>query len=174
MKRSFFAVILALALCSAAVAQQAVQVVTSAGPVTYLAAGQAVMASSTPVVIASDQTAVAVASGVAPGTAIIGVGTGTTGAVVGTLAAAASKTTYICGFSVSATGGVATLGPIVIAGLSGGSFTYQLFSTATGANLSQSFAPCLPSSAVNTAITVTTTADGTATAVDVNASGFQK
>lgn len=107
-------------------------------------------------------------------TPILGVGTGTTGAVTGTLAAAASKTTFICGFDISATGGVASLGPITVTGLSGGTFTYQLFSTATGVNLQKTFNPCYPASAVNTAIVVTTTADGTATAVDVNVHGFQQ
>lgn len=107
-------------------------------------------------------------------TPIQGNGTGSTGAVVGTLAAAAAKTTYLCDFDISATGGVATLGPIVVAGLLGGSKTYQLFSTATGANLSKTFTPCLPSSTTNTAITITTTADATASAVDVNSSGYQE
>lgn len=107
-------------------------------------------------------------------TPIIGVGTGTTGAVTGTLAGVASKTTYICGFDISATGGTAALGPITVTGLSGGTFTYQLFSTATGVQLQKTFNPCYPASAVNTAIVVTTTANGTATAVDVNAQGFQQ
>ena len=35
------------------------------------------------------------------------------------------------------------------------------------------FNPCIPASAANTAITVTTTANGTATAVDVNSWGYQ-
>lgn len=104
---------------------------------------------------------------------ITGIGTGTTGAVVGTLAAAPGRNTWVCGFDVSAIGGTAPVGPIVIAGLSGGSFTYQLSSAAAGATLSRTFTPCIPSSAVNTAITITTTADGTATAVDVNSWGFQ-
>lgn len=107
-------------------------------------------------------------------TAISGNATGTTGAVVGTLAGVSAKTTYICGFSISATGGVATLGPIVIAGIVTASQTYQLFSTATGANLSVPFSPCIPASATNTAITITTTADATASAVDVNSWGYQQ
>lgn len=107
-------------------------------------------------------------------TPISGNSTGTTGAVVGTLAAASSKFTYICGFSVSATGGVATLGPITIAGTVTASQVYQLFSTATGANLSVNFNICIPSSAVNTPITITTTADATASAVDVNSWGYQE
>lgn len=98
---------------------------------------------------------------------------GTTGAVVGTLAAAASKTTHICGFAVSATGGVATVGPITVAGLIGSSMVFQLFSTVTGANLVIPFNPCIPASAANTAITITTTADGTATAVNVNSWGYR-
>ena len=107
-------------------------------------------------------------------TPIIGIGTGTTGAVVGTLAGATAKTTYICGFDVSGIGGTAALGPIVVAGLLTGSYTYQLSSTAAGVTLSKTFTPCIPASAVNTAITVTTTADGSASAVDVNATGFQQ
>lgn len=107
-------------------------------------------------------------------TAITGNATGTTGAVVGTLAGVAAKTTYICGFDVSAIGGTATVGPITIAGLVGSSMVYQLSSSAAGVTFSRSFTPCIPASAVNTPITTTTTADGTATAVDVNSWGFQQ
>lgn len=109
-------------------------------------------------------------------TAIQGNATGTTGAVVGTLAAAAAKTTYLCDFDVSALGTASSIGPIIIAGLLGGSKTYQMGTLATGTQqlLTKNFNPCLPSSAVNTAITITTTADATATAVDVNSSGYQQ
>jgi hypothetical protein len=89
---------------------------------------------------------------------------------VGTLAAAAGKTTYICDFDVSAAG-TGSVGPITIAGLLGGSKVYQL--TAPG-SVAKTFSPCLPGSAVNTAITITTTADPSATAVNVNSSGFQQ
>lgn len=102
---------------------------------------------------------------------IQGNATGSTGAVVGTLAAAAGKTTFICDFDVSGIGGTAALGPITVAGLLGGSKVYQLTSPGY---LSKNFDPCIPASAVNTAITITTTADGTATAVDVNSTGYQK
>lgn len=109
-------------------------------------------------------------------TAISGNATGSTGAVVGTLAAASSKTTYICGFNVSAIGGVATIGPITIAGLIGSSQVYQVpVNAATGQILvTQNFNPCIPASTTNTAITTTTTADGTASAVDVNSWGYQQ
>jgi hypothetical protein len=60
-----------------------------------------------------------------------------------------------------------------VAGITGGSKVYQLTSSATGVYLSKSFNPCIPATAANTAITVTTTADGTATAVDVNSTGYQ-
>ena len=107
-------------------------------------------------------------------TPISGNAAGSTGAVVGTLAAAAAKTTYICGFNVSAVGGVAAVGPITVAGLVGSSQVYQLNSAAAPVQLSQNFSPCIPASAVNTAITITTTANLTATAVDVNSWGFQQ
>lgn len=109
-----------------------------------------------------------------PGAGITGNATGTTGAVVGTLAAAAGKTTYICGFDVTAVGGTAQVGPIVVAGLVGGSATYYLASSAGGSVLPVRYAPCIPGSAVNTAITITTTADGTASAVTVNSWGYQQ
>jgi hypothetical protein len=107
-------------------------------------------------------------------TQIQGNATGTTGAVVGTLAGAASKTTWICDFDVSAVGTASTVGPIVVAGLLGGSKSYQLFATANGSYLSKNFTPCLQASAQNTAITITTTADATATAVNVNSTGYQE
>lgn len=110
----------------------------------------------------------------APGGVITGNATGTTGSVVGTLAAVSGKTTYICGFDVSAIGGTAAVGPITIANTVTASLVYQLSSTASGVTLSRTFTPCIPASAANTAITVTTTADGTATAVSVNSWGYQQ
>ena len=53
---------------------------------------------------------------------------------------------------------------------------FQLFASAAGAFREKTFTPCLAASAPNTAITITTTAtaDGTATAVDVNSWGYQQ
>ena len=107
-------------------------------------------------------------------TAIVGNATGSTGAVVGTLTATSTTTAFICGFNVSAIGGTAAVSPITVAGLLGGSQVYQLASTVSGNTLQVQFTPCLAASAVNTNITTTTTADGTATAVDVNSWGFIK
>lgn len=106
-------------------------------------------------------------------TAIGGNAQGSTLAVVGTLAGVASKTTYICGFNVSAIGGTAAVGPVTVAGIVGGSQVYQMNSAATPIFLTQAFSPCIPATATNTPITTTTTADGTATAVDVNSWGYQ-
>lgn len=109
------------------------------------------------------------------GTTILGTGAGTTGAVAATLAGVAGKTTFICDFDISAIGGTAAVGPITITGLIGSAtFTYQMSSSAAGVTLSRVFTPCIPASAVNTGIVITTTADGTATAVDVNAHGYQR
>lgn len=108
-----------------------------------------------------------------PSANIAGNASGTTGAVVGTLAGVAGKTTYISGFNISAIGGTAAVGPIVVAGLAGGSQTYQLSASAAGVIFQQNFTPPLAASAVNTPITITTTADGTATAVNVNSWGYQ-
>lgn len=109
-------------------------------------------------------------------TAITGNAAGTTGAVVGTLAGVAAKTTYICGFDVSAIGGAAQSSPITIAGLVGSSMVYQTDVNATAGKvlISRTFTPCIPASAVNTAITITTTAAAGATAVNVNSSGYQQ
>lgn len=105
---------------------------------------------------------------------IQGNGTGTTGAVVGTLTATATTTANICGFNVSALGGTVTVGPIVVAGLLGGSQNYYMASTAAGNTITVPFSPCLAASAINTNITITTTADGSASNVAVNSWGFTK
>ena len=107
-------------------------------------------------------------------TPITGNSTGTTGAVVGTLAGTSAKTTYICGLNVSATGGTAAIGPITVANTVTGSLVFELNSSVVGSNISENFSPCIPASATNTAITTTTTADGTASAVAVNSWGFQQ
>jgi len=105
-------------------------------------------------------------SGVTP---LTGNGAGSTGAVVGTLAAAAGKTNYLCDFDVSEAGTGAYT--VTIAGLLGGSKVYQFVAPNS---FTKPFTPCVPASAVNTAITLTTSANGTATAANVNSSGFQQ
>lgn len=110
---------------------------------------------------------------ISPSNQIAGNAAGTTGAVVGTLTATTVTTAYLCDFDVQAIGGTAAVGPITVAGLLGGSRVYQGSSTAAGGTVvAKSFRPCLPASAKNTNITITTTADATASAVDVNSSGY--
>ncbi len=164
MKRLLLAILLIALLPGGARAQQAVTVFCLTGSL-----GQANPCGTTsnPLVVSLNSLPVGA-------TAITGNATGTTGAVVGTLAGVAAKTTYICGFSVSAIGGTAAVGPITIANTITASLVYQLASTAGGVALSQNFTPCIPASAVNTSITTTTTADGTASAVAVNSWGYQQ
>lgn len=104
---------------------------------------------------------------------VVAVGTGSTGAVVATLTSVPGKLLYLCNLDVSAIGGTATIGPITVAGLQGNTtFTYQFASSASGSLLSRTFTPCIAAKDTATNIVVTTTADGTATAVDVNLSGL--
>jgi hypothetical protein len=95
---------------------------------------------------------------------------------VGTLDGVAGKVTYLCGFNVSTIGGTASSAPVTVAGLVGSSQVYQRPVNATAGQIliSQNFNPCIPASAANTAITVTTTAAAGATAVDVNSWGYQQ
>jgi hypothetical protein len=105
----------------------------------------------------------------------VAIGAGSTGAVTATMPAAAGRTTWLCGVTISALGGTATVGPVTISNLIGNiTFTLQLAATASGNFFSQGFSPCIPAKAVNTSIAIVTTADGTATAVDVNAWGYQQ
>lgn len=98
------------------------------------------------------------------------VGSGTTGAVTASLGAVAGQTNYLCSFSVSAAG-TGNESPITVTGVLGGTLTYQVVA-AGGAPFVRNFTPCLPASAVNTAIAISTTADASATAVNVDLQGF--
>lgn len=101
--------------------------------------------------------------------------TGTTGAVVATLAAAPAKTTFICGFTVTSGGGAsAALLAVTISGIAT-TMTFQYLDPASGQGvLGAAFPVCIPASGQNTAIVVTKSATGTATASAVNAWGCQQ
>lgn len=98
---------------------------------------------------------------------------------VATLAGVAGKTTYCTGFQI--TGGGATAAVLVsatLAGLLGGTATYTcgavVGATLLNAELSITFDPPLPASAVNTAIVLTLPALGIGnTNAAVSAQGFQ-
>jgi hypothetical protein len=97
---------------------------------------------------------------------------GTVGAVVATLTSAAGKTAFLCNWNVYAVGS-ATISPITITGLLGGTLTFNgVSASAAGTLFPQTYAPCLPASGTNTNIVITTTADATASAVNLMASGY--
>ncbi len=102
--------------------------------------------------------------------------TGTTGATVATLAAVAAKTTYLCGFTITSDATAAIAGTATVAGTIGGTMSYiQNVGSATAAGmLTQSFVPCIPGSAVNTAIVITSVAAGTGGSTAVTAWGYQQ
>lgn len=100
----------------------------------------------------------------------------TTAAAVATLAGAASVTTYICGFSVRANATAAITGNIVVSGTISGSlnFTQWTAPLANGLGVSeQTFVPCIPASAVNTSIVVTSAAPGAGGTVSTTAWGYK-
>lgn len=141
--------------------------------------GQATMANSAPVVIASNQTALPVTLTSTPyptgATPITASATGTTAATVATLAATSGKTTYISGFTISADATSALAGAATVAGTIIGSLNYiQSVGSATSAQLlTQSFIPSIPASATNTAITITSAAAGIGGNTAVTAWGYQ-
>lgn len=127
-------------------------------------------------------TAVAGAAGYPNGaTPVQNSATGTTAGATATLPAAAGKFTYLCGFTVSP--GSATTA-ITISITTTGLASNQTLSVGapataagtTGANvMPPPFTPCLPSSAVNTAITVVAGALGAGGVNQaVNAWGYQQ
>lgn len=101
--------------------------------------------------------------------------TGTTAAVAATLTGAAGKTTYICGFNIGADATAAVSGTATVAGTISGTmnFLQEAGAGAAVAVTSQTFSPCIPASATNTAITVTSIAAGTGGATSVSAWGYQ-
>jgi hypothetical protein len=112
---------------------------------------------------------------------VTGTGTGSTGAISATLAAAAGKTTYICGFSYQGSDATAAVAAnIAVTGTITGTMNFGYVSLAAGATVPQpppttvQFGPCVPGSGLNTAIVVTPPTLGAgATIATVSAWGFQ-
>lgn len=102
--------------------------------------------------------------------------TGTTNATAATLAAGATTTTYICGFSIRANATAAATANSTVAGTVTGTlnFTQWTAPLASGIGLTeQRFNPCVPASAVNTTIVVTSAAPGAGGVVSVTAWGYR-
>jgi hypothetical protein len=114
-------------------------------------------------------------------TPVTGSGTGSTGAVSASLPAASGKFTYICGFAYQGSDATAAVaGNIAVSGTVTGTMNFGYVALAAGTTVPQpppavvEFSPCVPSSAVNTAVTVTPPTLGTgATLATVSAWGYQ-
>lgn len=101
---------------------------------------------------------------------------GTTGVTTATLAAAATKLTYLCGFTITSDATAALAGTATITGVIGGTMSFiQNVGAATAAGiLTQTFNPCLPSSAINTAIAANSIAAGVGGNTAVTVWGYQQ
>lgn len=101
--------------------------------------------------------------------------TGTTAATTATLAGVSSKTTYICGFTISADATTAVAASATVTGAIGGTLNYiQNVGAATAAGiLTQNFNPCIPANAQNTGIAIISAPAGIAGNTAVNGWGYQ-
>lgn len=102
--------------------------------------------------------------------------TGTTAATSATLTATSGKTTYVCGFSIRANATAAATGNATVANTITGTlnFTQWTAPLATGIGTTEeTFNPCVPASAVTTAIVITSAAPGSGGTVSVTAWGYQ-
>lgn len=109
-------------------------------------------------------------------TAVTASATGTTAATAATLGATASVTNYVCGFDVTADATALATGTAVLSGTISGSLSYLYTITAVTngtTTLSRTFNPCIPASAANTAITMTSAAAGTGGNTIVNIFGYR-
>ncbi len=149
-----------------------------AGAIADLAHGQAVMASSVPVAIASNQSTLIV-NDVSPYPAtavpITASATGTTGATTATLTNVTNHTTYICGYSIRANATAATTVTDTVTGTISGTLSSELWVSPLTSGLGvdeQIFIPCIPASAVSVSIAVVSGAPGSGGLVSVKAWGY--
>lgn len=103
--------------------------------------------------------------------------TGTTLSISATLAASgAGLKTYLCSYSVRANATGATTVSNTIGGVITATLTHMMWIAPAASGLGvdeQIFMPCVPSSAVNTAIVVTTGAPGAGGQISATATGYQ-
>lgn len=110
-------------------------------------------------------------------TAITASATGTTAATAATLAGVAAKTTHICGAVIRANATAAATGNATIAGTITATMNFTQWTAPLASGLGEvnvTFTPCVPASAVNTGIVVTSAAPGTGGTVSVSAWGYQQ
>ena len=110
-------------------------------------------------------------------TPVTATNTGTTASIAATLAAVAGKTTYICGFSIRATATAGASGNATVAGLAGGTLNFTQWAgpvaSAQGVLEPNLGLVCLPASAANTTIVITSAAPGTGGVISIAAWGYQ-
>lgn len=181
MKKLLLALALALSACSAAFAQpvnNSNNWVTSGGQVV---GGAVAMCVNPTTNLAAPCNA---SSGQAPvgATIVLGAFSGAdTTSQAATLAANATKTTFICGFTVTGLGATALTNVIVaVASLTGATTLSYQYSMPAGATvvtttpLNVRYQPCLPGNAINTAITVTVPGGAGNTSTAISAWGYQQ
>lgn len=102
---------------------------------------------------------------------------GTTLATTATLAGAASKTTYLCGFSIRASAASAATGNATVTGVITGTmnFTQWTAPAASGLGITEPNLGhhCIPASGTNQAIAVVSAAPGSSGVISVTAWGYQ-
>jgi hypothetical protein len=122
-------------------------------------------------------------SGYPPGSTPISAvfsGADTTTANAALAAGGAGIFTYVCGFSITGLGATAAtpVSPTVATVANGKTLTYSylfaLGATAQNTPVSFTYAPCLPASAANAALTVTVPGAAGNTATQINAWGYQQ
>jgi hypothetical protein len=102
---------------------------------------------------------------------------GTTAATAATLPGVAAKTTYVCGFNISANATAAVTGNATVVGTISGTLNFTNWAAPLASGLGtiqQFFTPCVPASAVNTGIVITSAAPGVGGTVSVSAWGYQQ
>jgi hypothetical protein len=102
--------------------------------------------------------------------------TNTTAAATATLAASVSLKTYICWMSIRANATAAVTTNSTVTGTVSGTLNFMQWTAplASGIGLTEMvFSPCIPSSAINTAINVISAPPGAGGLVSVAAGGYQ-
>lgn len=102
--------------------------------------------------------------------------TGTTAATTATLAGTSGKTTYACGFSITSGATGATQAAATVTGTITGTLNFieKVPALPDISELKETFSPCVPASATNTAIVVHSAAAGSGGVVAVSAWGYQQ
>lgn len=102
--------------------------------------------------------------------------TGTTSATAATLQSG-GKTAFICGFSIRANATAAAVNDATVTGTIGGTLHFTQFTavnTSDIGTIDKNFTPCIPASAANTGIVVTSGAPGSGGVVSVTAWGYKQ